>query len=174
MDFTVNPKPYAVAIGEFNGDKLPDVVTANNTSPGTVSVLTGTGTGLLNPATYYNTGTDTHPNGIAVGDVNGDGLADLVTANGEGDSVSFLPATGTFGFGAAVVLQVTPSVSTTYFVSSVAIGDFNQDGMADLVATANLLTVQPEPPGSGNFVVFLATAPGVFGTTWIKMASPIS
>jgi hypothetical protein len=59
-----------------------------------------------------------------VGDVNGDGKLDLVTANGAGKSVSVLLGNGDGTFGSAQ--KVGPAGS------SVFVTDFNNDGFLDL------------------------------------------
>jgi hypothetical protein len=73
--------------------------------------------------------TGTGPNSIAVGDVNGDGILDLATANSSG-SVSVLRgiAGGTFG--------AHTDFATAAGSQSIVIGDFNNNGKLDF-ATAN-------------------------------------
>ena len=77
--------PQSVAIGDFNGDGKPDIVTANY-SASTVSVLLGNANGTFGATTDYGVGN--YPISVAVGDVNGDGKLDLVTANYSGNTVS--------------------------------------------------------------------------------------
>jgi hypothetical protein len=76
-----------VAVGDFNGDGIPDLVTANQFS-GSVSVLLGNGDGSFRPHVDYAVGSP--PFSVAVGDFNGDGIPDLVTANGHDNTVSVL------------------------------------------------------------------------------------
>jgi hypothetical protein len=74
--------------------------------------------------------TSSSPDSIAVGDVNGDGILDLVTANSTGGNVSVLlgGAGGTFGG--------HTDFPTGAGSQSVVIGDFNNNGKLDF-ATAN-------------------------------------
>ncbi|MBD2705883.1 VCBS repeat-containing protein [Spirosoma sp. BT702] len=72
---------------------------------------------------------DSGPLSLTIGDFNGDGKHDLVTANGN-NYVSVLLNNGMGGFGA--VTKFTTGNSP----SAVAVGDFNNDGKQDLV-TAN-------------------------------------
>ncbi len=66
---------------------------------------------------------------VAVGDFNGDGKLDLVTANNVDNTVSVLLGNGDGTFAS----QVTYPVGN--YPSSVATGDFNGDGKLDLVTT---------------------------------------
>src|ERR1700691_4705052 len=69
-DFATGVGPVAVAVGDFNGDGVTDVVTANSTA-NTVSVLLGHGDGTFAPHSDY--AVEGGPTSIVVGDFNGDG-----------------------------------------------------------------------------------------------------
>ena len=119
--------PWSVAVGDFNGDGIPDLAVANETS-NTVSVLLGKGDSTFQAQTTYATGTG--PWSVAVGDFNGDGIRDLVTANVGDSTVSVLLGKGDGTF------QAQTTYATTLNPTSVAVGDFNGDGIPDL-AVAN-------------------------------------
>src|SRR5262245_62516108 len=72
--FDAGPAPSGVAVGEFNGDGLPDLATANYSS-NSVSVLLGNGDGAFQPARHFAAGRA--PWSVAVGEFNGDGIQDL-------------------------------------------------------------------------------------------------
>lgn len=75
---------------------------------------------------------------VAVGDVNGDGEADLVTASFDSSSVSVLLGTGGGAFAAPVTLTAGSGTR------SVALGDMNLDGNPDILAAnrdANTISV---------------------------------
>ena len=88
------------------------------------------------PFRFFNTGHSAYS--VVVGDLNGDGKPDLVTANpyfnpsigGRGDTVSVLLGNGDGTFGP------TTDYDTGNSPVSVAIGDLNGDGTPDL-ETAN-------------------------------------
>jgi hypothetical protein len=82
-----------------------------------------------------------------VGDFNGDGKPDLVTANQGNNTVSVLLAEGALGFQPAVNYAVGS------FPNSVAVGDFNGDGKLDVV-TANR--------SDNNVSVLLGNGDGTF------------
>ena len=142
-DFGVDSYPRSVAVGDFNGDGKPDLVTASNIL-GTVTVLLGDGTGGFGNRAAFGVGS---AQSVAIGDFNGDGKADLVTAGY--NTVGVLLGTGTGSFGANTNFAVG---SNTY---SVAVGDFNGDGKLDVVA-ANY--------GANTVSVLLGTGTGSFGT----------
>jgi streptogramin lyase len=86
--------PAGLALGDFNGDGVPDLVTALGQSPrGTVSVLLGNGDGTFQEPRLFATG-GANPFGVAAGDFNGDGRDDLVVANTFSDAVAVLLNSG--------------------------------------------------------------------------------
>jgi hypothetical protein len=127
MPLNSYPSSAAVAVADFNGDGKLDFATAEGTwFQSDVAVSLGTGTGTFSASSYFTVGDS--PRSVAVGDVNGDGKLDLVTANG-GD-VSVLLGNGTGSFAAA---QNYAAGSGSF--NSVALADFNGDGKLDIVVT---------------------------------------
>jgi hypothetical protein len=131
-EYAVGWQPYSVAVGDFNGDGKADLVVANNRSKN-VSVRLGNGDGTFKARKNYAVGRK--PQSVAVGDFNGDGKADLAVAD-TGSSpdyngnVSVLLGNGDGTF------QAQKNYAVGDFPHSVAVGDFNGDGKADL-AVAN-------------------------------------
>jgi hypothetical protein len=123
-DHSCGANPYALAVGDLNGDGKRDIVTANQVG-NNISVLLGTGTGTFGVATDIPVGN--HPLSVALGDVNGDGKLDIATANSVSNNVSVLLGNGDGTFGA-----VTNFATGTY-PFCVAIGDLSGDGKPDLV-----------------------------------------
>ncbi len=119
-----------VAVGDFNGDGIADI--AAGTGAGVASqvvTFNGLNAAVLNRFTPYNAGFLGGVN-LAAGDVNGDGLAELITGAGAGGGphVRVLNATT----GASVYDFFAADVSFGGGVS-VAAHDLNGDGLADIV-----------------------------------------
>jgi FG-GAP-like repeat/FG-GAP repeat len=146
----------SVAVADFNGDGISDLVVCNWGS-NTVSVLLGNGDGTFQPAIAYPAGE--YPLNASVADINGDGIPDLIVVN-EGD-----PFNNGQGAGVAVLLghgdgtfQAAKKYALMPYVASVAVGDFNHDGIPDLVVTmADFNTGQ-----GGSVGVLLGNGDGTF------------
>src|SRR5581483_8273043 len=91
-----------LAVGDFNGDRHPDLVTANDTDlsypylpANSVTLLLGHGDGTFTSAAPVPAGT--FPDALAVGDFNGDGRPDLAAADGNVATVTALLGDGSGG-----------------------------------------------------------------------------
>ena len=126
--------PLSGTIADLNGDGIPDIVAANAAS-NSVSVLLGTGGGSFVAAAGSPFETGPAPNSVAVADVNGDGIPDIVVANASlvpqvgNNSVSVMLGTGNGTFVAATGSPFAVG-SGPY---SVAVADVNSDGKPDIV-----------------------------------------
>jgi len=138
-------QPYTVVAADFNGDgKLDLAVTNADSAINTVSILLGNGDGTFQSPVPYGTGT--LPEGLLVGDLNGDGKLDLAVTNQSDGTVSVLLGNGDGTF------QAQQAFPTSADPVGLAMGDFNADGRLDLV-TANI--------GSTNTVSVLLQVPAV-------------
>ena len=134
-DFATGKGPGSVVVADFNGDGKQDLATINQAERGPtlhgISVLLGNGDGTFQGhSTVFANGY--MPRSLAAGDFNADGAPDLAVANNGSDNASFnvaiLLGSGDGTFQAPVEYPVGR------FPSFVAVGDFNRDGHADLVA----------------------------------------
>ena len=113
--------PAGIAMGDFNLDGKPDLVTVNEAN--TVSVLLGNGDGTFAPRVDYPV-----PPGatfVVVADFNNDAVPDLAVATASGVSVLLGRGDGSF----------LPAINTPVgLLNFLAVSDFNADGKADLIA----------------------------------------
>jgi FG-GAP-like repeat/Abnormal spindle-like microcephaly-assoc'd, ASPM-SPD-2-Hydin len=118
----------SIAIGDFNGDNVPDLVTSGafNGSTADVSVLLGNGDGTFGFPTTFPVGNNA--TWVALGDFRNSGKLDLAVTTGT--SVAILLGNGDGTFGPAV------DYPTAAGPTMVLAADFNGDGKLDL-ATAN-------------------------------------
>jgi hypothetical protein len=87
MDYQLTGAPGAIHLGNFNGDRWPDL-TIPLTSLNSVAVLSGHGDGTFNAPTLWPS--DMAPLQEVVGDFNGDGLDDIAVTNQTSMAVSVL------------------------------------------------------------------------------------
>ena len=153
----------SVAIGDVTGDGIDDLIVNSRSAEvgalenagesyiffGPLETLDGELKSLADVTLQGNAAKDTGAeSSLAIGDVNGDGTNDLVIGSMQSD------ASGRTGAGKVFVLQ-GPISAGTYdvesaakvivegenaidnFGSAVGVGDFNGDGVADLVAAAS-------------------------------------
>jgi VCBS repeat protein len=113
---------------------------------GVTPAAVAAGSLTFGPPTSYGTGD--RAVSVAIGDLNGDGHADLAVANYSSNTVSVLLNNGTGTFGTAA------NYGTDSHPTSVAIADLNADGKPDLVVTNN---------DSNDVSVLLNKGDGSFG-----------
>ncbi|MEG4407505.1 DUF4347 domain-containing protein, partial [Microcoleus sp. MON2_D5] len=137
VPFATGSKPSFVSLSDINGDSLPDLAVTNINSNDVSILLNTTPTGASIPtfATQVTFPTGNAPNWLSIGDINGDGLPDLATANENDDTASILLNTTTNTAPPTFAPQVP--FPTGDLPRSVSIGDFNGDSLPDL-ATANI------------------------------------
>lgn len=141
------PRPAAtLSTGDFNGDGVPDLATAN---PNAVSVLFGAGGGSFRERASFDT--DAAPLDLAVGDFNSDRI----------DDIAFL---GSDRFTALLgredrILEVKPLCATGAIPLAIGVADFNGDGAADLAINHRSTTLGYEP---GYASVYLGRGDGTF------------
>jgi hypothetical protein len=126
-------EPFSVAIADFDGDGKNDVAIADLAS-NTVVVRLGNGDGSLRPEVAFPEG-GTGPSLCIARDVDLDGKVDLLCSNRGSDDVSVLLGRGDGTFGSPILSGT--GVGTGPY--SIAVADFNLDGVPDAV-TPNFQT----------------------------------
>ena len=148
--YRVSPNPSSVVIQDLNGDGKPDLAVVNAwedwSGGGTVSARLNRGDGTFQPRRDYFTGAGSVA--LAAGDLNGDGVPDLTTANAGDQFVGSETVSVLLGRGDGSFLpnQDYPAGDGT---NSVAVGDVNGDHKPDVVSA-----------GDNTVSVFLNTGDG--------------
>jgi hypothetical protein len=149
-----------LAVGDFNGDGVPDLAAVNNvyatqapnSTPSTVTIFLGNGDGTFTPVSSNPASAGQNYSDIVVADFNGDGKLDLAIADyapnnpGNCDLVyGLLQCASTptstitilLGNGDGTFTQGTDSpLSIDWYALSIAVGDFNADDIPDLAVAS--------------------------------------
>jgi hypothetical protein len=122
----VGTAPAGIAVGDMDGDTLPDVLVAN-TGDSTLQVLLNTGGGALNALAAMPVGFQ--PRGPLVTDLDLDGTMDAAVVGDDvgGDLVAVFAGDGMGG------LALSSSFVLDGPSDSMATGDFDEDGRPDIV-----------------------------------------
>ncbi len=150
FDTYVYPSP--AAIGDMNDDGNNDIVVGNSYG-GSMTVFLGNGDGTVSvPIVGFDSGGYpwTQP---LIADFNGDGLMDVIEPD-DWFSFVYLEGYGDGTFRAAPSYGLPNSFIEYAYTFSVAAGDFNGDGFADVVAGQDGNTVSP------GVAVYLANSNG--------------
>jgi hypothetical protein len=131
-------QPYHIETGDLDGDGKLDLVVANRGN-NTVSAFLNTTTqiGIITFAGREEKKTGVRPRSVSIGDLDGDGKADLAVANAGDGTVSLYRNTSSGIGNISFEDKIDLSGSSPYFVS---IEDLDQDGMADLILANSSLT----------------------------------
>ena len=163
--------PVWLLAADVNRDNHLDLLVANwcdsvtACAVSTVGVLINNGQGTFRPVVTYETG-GVHAFSVAAADMNGDGIPDLIVANGCSDSV--LQPGAVCSDGSAGVLlgngdgtfqkaRVFPSGGS---MTALVVAELNHDGHPDVVVSNCALSGQFCPLGNGSVGVLLGNSDG--------------
>ena len=147
--------PVRAVSGDFNGDGKLDLAVVGQSSPSDiVYILLGKGDGTFQSPVTVSLGASVNAYQAVVADFNKDGHLDLAISEFNGPvpaAVHVLLGNGNGTFQAAQSFPIVAQGSGQGW--GIAVGDFNNDGMPDLVATS---------PGVYGFTVLLGDGTGKF------------
>ncbi len=162
VNFAVGGFPEGVAVGQLRSSTSNlDIVIADNQG-NLVDVLLGNGDGTFQPMVGYNSG-GTCPVAVALGDVNGDKVLDIVVAtqcggpNGHG-TVGVLIGNGDGTFQPVVIYDSGGTSPNSNFVGAVVVADVNGDGKPDIVVANQAGSTS----GDGTVGVLIGNGDGTF------------
>ena len=158
-EYHVGSDPWFVAVSDVNADTLPDLIVANEKS-NTISILlqASSADGSFLNAISFSTGK--HPMSIAIDDLNSDTLADIAVG-GSDLSLHFQDPSDPGSFLPTEKIPVDPDKGGNH----VAVGDIDDDGLADLVISqGGYFSIDTITSWGGSVSVFLQDqlSPGVF------------
>ncbi len=143
VDIGTGTFPTDVQIGDLQGDSRPDIAVVNNQSNNLTIFINGSNPGAIQSGNFGIGGAPSSlpPLHIGLGDMDGDGLTDIVFTNPVNAQLSMAKNFGgTFNF--------PVQFGTQGYDVAVAIGDINGDGFLDAVTGAPLILLNK---GTGTF-----------------------
>lgn len=147
-DYGSGAYPSAISLSDLNDDGKPDIITANSAG-NNISILKNTSTdGKVSFHTKVDLSSGPDPKRIAVGDLDGDGRPDIVTANmnaGNASTISVFRNTSTAG---NISFAGKNDISSGNGSIGIAIADLDADGKPDIIVTSG---------NSGFFSIFKNT-----------------
>ena len=154
------PDPYSrffgVVVDDLNDDGVPDIAAAmdyydeGTTFYATVILNDPKSPGDFFPADAYRVATGCCLDSIASGDINADGLTDIVTENGHDIFILLQDATAPGNFLPPHAMPVGAGIA------NLTIGDLNEDGLNDIAISgyksSHLSILFQDPTGPGTFL----------------------
>lgn len=129
----VGTGPFSMAVLDLNRDGIKDVAIGGGNTELSILLGVGNGTFVRQPVVTLVPGGDLFSacNDIGLGDLNRDGIQDLVVplGNGEGNAILIGSGNGTFQVKSRI------QIDETFAPLHVAVADYNRDGLLDIART---------------------------------------
>lgn len=153
--FHCGDAPFNVAIGDVNADGVPDLAIVNSPSSASgrsgrdgLTVLIGDGHGGFRPMPGSPFGTDKFPNLVAIGDIDGNGVADIAVSIPDSDRVTI------FSMARDGRVMSRRNVAVHGHPKGLVIRDFDGDGKGDIAVANNsdnaVTVIFGRPPVTSN------------------------
>ncbi|HLU48194.1 MAG TPA: VCBS repeat-containing protein [Planctomycetota bacterium] len=154
--------PFALAGGDVDGDGRPDLVSAD-VDGGTITIQLQNASGAFTaPIVLDAVGVLEGPEGIALGDLDGDGRVDVVVTARVGGGAALFRQNGTGSFGGAEPLPGTDALG---ILVAPVVADLDQDGHADVIALGH---------DAGTVYIWLGMEGGGFSAPEQVLISPVA
>ena len=163
-EIDVGTGPMTMAVLDLNRDGIKDVAIGGGNTEFSVLLGVGNGTFLQQPVVTLVPGGDLFSacNDISAGDLNRDGIQDLVVPLGNGEGNAILVGNGNGTFQVTSRIQIDENFAPLH----VAVADYNRDGLLDIARTmgdgTNGLMQIMNGNGNGTFqspIAYLVPAP---------------
>ncbi|AHY45342.1 Family description [Rubrobacter radiotolerans] len=163
-DLSAADLPFALASGDFNGDRFDDLTLVTSATPGVIKVLLGDGLGGFREAASLTTSANTLRH-VDAGDYSGDGLDDVAAV----DSVSNGPGSVLVALNAGEGSLLQPTrYGAGVTPRSVASADFGGDGRLDLAVAG----ASAQERRSGVFLLDGSGRGDFSSPTFVALGSP--
>jgi Legume lectin domain/Bacterial Ig-like domain (group 3)/FG-GAP-like repeat len=155
VEYGSEPGAEYAYVGDLNRDGNLDIVLGGEKSQAlSIALLLGNGDGTFQTKATYPVGSGFGPTQVVGGDLNGDGVPDLVVTTGDGEDVLLGKGDGTFLPGTLYPLGSIDG-------NLIALADVNGDGRLDIVWSI-LTTANSIYGWTGSVGVFLGKGDGTF------------
>lgn len=170
INLTTALSPHSVSIADLDKDGRPDIV-VTNLNANSVSVFRNTGTGTIAFSAKIDFPVGTWPHGMATGDLDGDGYADVAVVNHDDNTVSLLRNTSSAG---VIAFAPTINYATQQRPFNVAIGDLDSNNKPELIVAnsgSNSISIYSNTSAAGTLGF---TSPLIIGAgntpLWVSIA----
>jgi trimeric autotransporter adhesin len=157
-----------VAVGDVNGDGIPDLITGAGPDSSHVKAFSGDNLALIRSFLAF-PGSSTGGVYVAAGDLNGDGKDEIFVSAGEGS----LPKVRVFDGATNGMLTEFSAYADSYLGGvRVAAGDVNNDGKADIITGTASTTTNVRVFSGANYAQlqsFLAFGPNLTGGVFVAV-----
>ncbi|OYU95653.1 MAG: hypothetical protein CFE21_10970 [Bacteroidetes bacterium B1(2017)] len=162
VDFTTGTTPYSASIGDFDGDSKPDLAIVNQGNTN-ISVFRNTAsTGTITSSSFaakVDFATTSQPRTSAVGDLDGDGRADMLATNLTNGTLSIFRNASPIS---TVPILTTSSVTSIAISSATLGGTISSDGGAIVSERGVVYGTSLNPTTSSNTKVQIGSGTGSY------------
>ncbi len=131
VEFLTGEEPQGVVTGDVDGDAKPELIVSTSVS-NAVSVLRNNSTSdSISFAAPINFSTERPAHGTAFGDIDGDGIGDIISTSVPNTVSVFLNTTN----GGPVSFATRTDIATGTSPVDVAVGDLDGDGLTDMAVS---------------------------------------